>query len=117
MIALAWPAARVSLIESKAKKASFLDEARRQAGCASVQVCNDRIEDLAAEASHAGAYDVVTARALASLPEVVRLARPLLAPGGQVIAMRAVHEPAEGAVEIADYALPDGTRRRLAICA
>ncbi len=70
--------ARVDLIESRQKKAQFLREAAAAAQvpavvhAARIEDCGDRIE---------GQVDIVTARALASLKDLCRLAFPLISRG------------------------------------
>ena len=70
--------AHVHLVESIGKKATFLREAARVTG-APVTVHAMRIEDFVD--SGAKTLDVVTARALAPLPELLRLLYPLLKKG------------------------------------
>jgi 16S rRNA (guanine527-N7)-methyltransferase len=72
------PGAKVYLIESNAKKAAFLREAARITGAAAV-VCPERVADFIEHAP--GQIDVVTARALAPLPELLSSAHPLLKSG------------------------------------
>ena len=72
------PEARVHLVESNAKKAAFLREAARAAG-APAQVHAVRIEDFVE--NFAAPVDVVTARALAPLAELLAAAYPLLKSG------------------------------------
>jgi 16S rRNA (guanine527-N7)-methyltransferase len=72
------PDARVHLVESNAKKAAFLREAARAAG-APAQVHAVRIEDFVE--NFAVPVDVVTARALAPLVELLAAAYPLLKTG------------------------------------
>ena len=74
------PGARVDLVESNAKKAAFLRDAVR-ATAAPAMVHAVRIEDFVAQA--AAAVDVVTARALAPLNELLALAYPLLKRGAE----------------------------------
>jgi 16S rRNA (guanine527-N7)-methyltransferase len=72
------PGAKVYLVESNAKKAAFLREAARISGAAAI-VCPERIADFI---KHAPAeIEVVTARALAPLPELLSSAYPLLKSG------------------------------------
>lgn len=117
-IAIARPAARVCLVESRGKKASFLEEARRAAAIHNALICHRRIEMVAADPAHRGHYAVATARALASTAAFLGLARPLLAAGGRAIAMRSITEASEAELPVAEevcYLLPDGTPRRLLI--
>jgi 16S rRNA (guanine527-N7)-methyltransferase len=66
----------VHLVEADTRKCAFLREAARLAGAGNVTVHNRRIESLAPQA-----FDVVTARALAPLPELLTLARRFAGPG------------------------------------
>jgi 16S rRNA (guanine527-N7)-methyltransferase len=86
------PGAKVHLVESKAKKCVFLREAALAAGV-SVSIHNQRIEDFAAHPpEHA---DVVTARALKPLPELLTLAYPLLKTGAQGLFLKGQDVDAE----------------------
>jgi 16S rRNA (guanine527-N7)-methyltransferase len=84
-LAIALPATRVALVESAARKCAFL--ARAVARCA---VPNARVVNARAEAwpEGIGAFDLVTARALASLEVVAEYAAPLLSVGGTLVAWR-----------------------------
>jgi 16S rRNA (guanine527-N7)-methyltransferase len=72
------PGARVHLVESNGKKAAFLREAVRVTGAPAV-VHGVRIADFAANSAET--IEVVTARALAPLPELLAAAFPLLKRG------------------------------------
>jgi 16S rRNA (guanine527-N7)-methyltransferase len=72
----------VHLVESDRRKAQFLREAARRMGLAGVTVHPVRIETLSL------AVDVVTARALAPLVQLVPLARPLLRAGGRLVLLK-----------------------------
>jgi 16S rRNA (guanine527-N7)-methyltransferase len=72
--------ARVHLIESNAKKAAFLREAGRETA-APVTIHAARIETI--EPELVSASDIVTARALAPLDQLLRLAAPMLTKGAQ----------------------------------
>jgi 16S rRNA (guanine527-N7)-methyltransferase len=72
------PGATVHLVESKLKKAAFLQEAARVTGVPAV-VHAVRIEEFAKNAPKS--VDVVTARALAPLAELLAAAYPLLKKG------------------------------------
>lgn len=79
----------VDLIESVRKKAAFLRQCvNRLDGLSGSVVHALRAEEVAQ--SFPREYGVVTARALTSLPSLVELASPLLAPGGHLIAMKGV---------------------------
>ena len=99
-LAIVRPDLQVALVESNGKKARFLREAVRQLGLRNARVVEARIEAVA----EPGAFDAITARALATLPQILSLGGHLLKPGGRLLAMKGVH-PAE---EIAE--LPAGWR-------
>jgi 16S rRNA (guanine527-N7)-methyltransferase len=117
VIAIIHADARVCLIESRGKKASFLETAARTVGARNVRVENDRIEAVSVDARHHGSYDLATARALSSTEQFLTLARPLLVPGGRALAMRSQAErtSASDAAQQIEYVLPDRTPRRLLI--
>ena len=117
-IAVARPGARVCVVESRGKKASFLEEARRVASIPNALICHRRIESMALDSAHRGRYTVATARALTNPVAFFRLARPFLAAGGWAIAMCSIGQA--GAPELPDaeeirYLLPDRIPRRLLI--
>jgi 16S rRNA (guanine527-N7)-methyltransferase len=93
-LAVALPAATVDLIESTARKCEVIDRLARAAGVANARPVAARAEEWAA-ADGAGAYDVVTARALAPLAILVEYAAPLLAPGGSLVAWKGARDRAE----------------------
>jgi 16S rRNA (guanine527-N7)-methyltransferase len=72
------PGACVHLVESTKKKAAFLADAARELGVPAI-VHPERIEDFTA--ANRVSFDVVTARALASLPKLLDYAIPLLKRG------------------------------------
>ncbi len=83
-LALAWPSLHLTLIESIAKKARFL-EATLHALHLSGQVLQARAEDVGQHADHREAYHLVTARAVAALPTLVELTLPLVRVGGLAV--------------------------------
>jgi 16S rRNA (guanine527-N7)-methyltransferase len=85
---IAFPELRVTLVESIGKKATFLKETVAQLGLRDVEVVAERAETLARDPEHRDAYDWATARAVGSLPVVVELCGPFLAPGGLLVAQR-----------------------------
>ena len=101
-LALAYPGLQVALVESNGKKARFMREAVRVLGLGNARVVESRIEAF----DEPGAFDAITARALATLPLILGLGGHLLAPGGVLLAMKGV-VPAD---EIAS--LPEGWRVR-----
>jgi len=90
-LALVRPGLQVTLVESNGKKARFLREALRTLGLANARVAECRIEALA----EPGAYDAITARALATLPLILELGGHLLGPGGRLLALKGARPDAE----------------------
>ena len=81
------PKATFDLIEATGKKARFLETVVASSGLAPrLRVLNARAEDLAA--TQPTRYDLVVARAVAPLAELTRMATPLLAPGGHLMAWK-----------------------------
>jgi 16S rRNA (guanine527-N7)-methyltransferase len=84
VIAMLRPKVRVTLIEPTARRVAFLEECVAQLGLDHVTVLRARAEELA---GRLGA-DVVTARAVAPLDKLAKLAAGLVRPGGMVLAMK-----------------------------
>ena len=96
-LAAALPAARAALVDSVAKKARFLTTAIDAIGLAGrVTVLAERAEGLARDPGHRGSWAALTARAVASLGELVELGLPLLRPGGVLVAWKR-GDPADAA--------------------
>jgi 16S rRNA (guanine527-N7)-methyltransferase len=93
VLAAARPGASVILVESVGRKAAWLERATATLGLDNVQVRGERVEAWRPD----GRIDLVTARALASLPVLVEYAAPLLAPGGRLVAWKGDPDPAEEA--------------------
>lgn len=88
-LAAALPSARVTLVESVAKKAAFLEAAAAGAGLADrVSVLAVRAEEVAGSRPRGAGWDVVVARGVAALAELIELAMPLLRPGGRLVAWK-----------------------------
>lgn len=82
VLKLVWPEAQVTLMESVERKYRFLNAAATRAGLPGLRVLNRRAGSGAALTSYERDHDVVIERALAELPEALRLAWPLLGPKG-----------------------------------
>ena len=92
-LAVAMPVADLALLESIRKKVRFLDAAlgvvrERHAEAATWRTLAARAEAVARDPEHRGRWPVVTARAVASLADLVELALPLLEPGGTLLAWK-----------------------------
>jgi 16S rRNA (guanine527-N7)-methyltransferase len=79
---------RTLLVEPTGKKARFLETVVAATGLTGVGVAAVRAEALAADPAHRGRWPAVTARAVASLADLVELAFPLLAADGILVAWK-----------------------------
>ena len=84
-LAIALPQAWLALVESNARRASFLEGAAATTGLSEIEVVNARVEEWE---DGLGACDLVVVRALAPLAVVVEYAAPLLGLGGTLVAWR-----------------------------
>ncbi len=88
-LAVGLPARRALLVDSIAKKGRFLVTAVTALGLADrVAVAAERVETVAADPRQRERWPAVTARAVATLPELVELSFPLLLPGGLLLAWK-----------------------------
>ncbi len=100
VLAIVEPAWDVTCVDTVGKKAAFVRQVAAELALPNLHAEHARVEALRA----ARPFDLITSRAFASLPDFVRLTRPLLAPGGTWMAMKG-KPPAD---EIA--ALPPGVQ-------
>ncbi len=106
-LAIALPHARVDLIEATRSKCEVIERLAAAGRAANARAIPVRAEDWApppnagdadlepASQSSRGAYQAVTARALATLAVLAEYAAPLLAPGGVLVAWKGARRPAE----------------------
>ena len=94
---LACPALEVVSVDAVGKKIAFQRHVARSLRMTGFTAVHGRAEDLPGSPLCGAGFDVVTARALGSLPLLARLAAPCLVAGGRLIAMKG----AEGAAELA----------------
>ena len=92
VLAIARPEAEVVLVESVGKKCAWLERTVSALGLENVRVACVRAEELEEES-----FDVVTARALASLPVLCEYAAPLLREGGALVAWKGAVDAREDA--------------------
>jgi len=98
-LALARPEWEVTLIESSHKKGIFLRQAMAELGLANVTAVTDRVELI----QQVIGFDVVVSRAFSDLPEFVKLAGHLVAPGGILAAMKGIYPDEELALLPANW--------------
>jgi 16S rRNA (guanine527-N7)-methyltransferase len=114
-LAAASPEATVELVESREKRAAFLQKVVREAGLANATVRNERSEGL-----EAGAYDGLISRAYKPPLEFLEDAARLLKIGGRVVLLLgdgAPPAPPPGFVEEGRHRYPvvDGHRLRVVL--
>ncbi|HOT95904.1 MAG TPA: 16S rRNA (guanine(527)-N(7))-methyltransferase RsmG [bacterium] len=80
-------ALRLTLLDSRQRKALFLAEVVRSMGWRDVEVCCDRAENLPVRAPGMR-FELVVCRAVSCLTELWRWAEPLLQPGGRLAALK-----------------------------
>jgi len=83
-LALALPDLQVTLLDSNGKKTRFAKQAALELGLDHVKVVQARAEQ------YRNVSPQVISRAFASLPDMLEVAGHLLAPGGRMLAMKAV---------------------------
>jgi len=105
VIALARPDVDLTLLEPIQRRVTFLTEAGAELGVTDrVRVVRSRAEDYDTEAG----FDVVTSRAVGRLTRLIGWCAPLLAHGGQVLALKGA-----GAVDEVAAAAPALARSRM----
>ena len=90
-LALIWPQARVTLLDSNHKKAAFLRQAVIELGLKNVAVVCERVEAWRPDEP----FDLVVSRAFSDLPEFVKLAGSLCGDSGLLAAMKGVYPDEE----------------------
>lgn len=96
---IAWPEAEVTLMEAVERKYRFLNAAAASLGMSGLRPILRRTGEGPARSSYETGFDAVVERALAPLPEALRLAMPLLAPRGLFAAFQSQEsDPAEPAL-------------------
>ena len=100
------PQARLTMVESRGRKAAFLREASRALGLAEVVVEGGRIEEWVKLPS-CGAFDCVTVRALAVDQEMAMAIAAHMTPDARLLYFGGAERPAIGPFEVCgDRALP-----------
>jgi 16S rRNA (guanine527-N7)-methyltransferase len=89
------PELRLTLLDSNARRAAFLERLVQRLSLEGVTVVNARAEDAARDPAHREVYDLALARAVAPLPVLVELALPFLRLGGLLAAPKGSAAPRE----------------------
>lgn len=94
VLAMARPALQITLLDATHKKCDFLTRAIHHFSLNAGVICG-RAEEFGREEKLRESFDVVTARAVGSLPEVCELALPLTRVGGHLVLWRGQNAVAE----------------------
>lgn len=97
-LSLAMPVLGVCSVDRVFKKIAFQQHIARLLRLQNFEARTDRLQFLAAKEGYRAAFDVVTARALAELRDLISLGMPFLKPAGRLIAMKGP----EGTRELSD---------------
>lgn len=95
VIAIFFPTAQVTLIDSTKKKFQFLEEVKKELSLDNVSFYEGRAEEMEKEK---GSFDVVTSRGFSAMNIFMEVGAPLLKKGGTLIAMKS----RKGEEELAD---------------
>lgn len=86
VLALAWPDTAFLLVESRQRRAAFLEQAATTLGVGGrVRVAHDRAEVVGRDPAWRGWADVVVSRSFGPPAVTAECAAPLLAPGGRLV--------------------------------
>jgi len=85
VLKLAVPELEITLLDSIGKRTNFLSEVVSELELTGVEVVNGRAEEFGQDGSYREQYDLVVARAVASLPELAELTLPFLNIGGVAV--------------------------------
>jgi 16S rRNA (guanine527-N7)-methyltransferase len=89
------PGLRTTLIDASRKKVSFLRHVIRELGLTGISALHHRAEDLVGRPGGPVCFEVIVSRALGGVEPFVRLALPLLAETGRIIAFKGRMAPDE----------------------
>lgn len=84
-LAIALPAWHVTLLEATGKKVRFIEAAIADLGLPNATAIAGRAEEVAHQPAYRGAYDVVTARAVAALPALLEYCCPFARVGATLV--------------------------------
>jgi len=98
---LLYPGMKLTLVESVAKKTTFLEQIVQELGLHDVEILNQRAEEVGQDPDHRQQYQWAAARAVAGLPALAEYLLPLVKVGGWMLAQKG-----ESALQEAEQAKP-----------
>ena len=120
------PDLRFTLLDAQQKRTVYLQQLLERLEL-KAEIIHGRAEELCRKDGYKGGYDMVTARAVGSLPLLLGYACPFLKKGGRFAALRGSAEEEQGEVQKVlgklrmekvqetCYSLPEGDGRRLVV--
>ncbi len=87
-LAIFRPDIKITLLDSLAKRVSFLESVIKELGLGNVTALHGRAEDYAHSLKHRESFDICVTRAVAPLPVITELCLPYVANGGYFIAYK-----------------------------
>jgi 16S rRNA (guanine527-N7)-methyltransferase len=108
-----FPTLKLTLVESVAKKARFLEHVAGELGLRDVTIVADRAEAVGREAAYRERYDWAVARAVAELRVLVELLLPLCRVGGAALAQKGESAATEVAAASEAIAVLGGGEARI----
>ena len=86
---IAHPELQVTIVDSLQKRLTFINHLAQELGLEGVSCVHGRAEDVGQNPAYRGQFDLVTARAVASLNVLAEYCLPLVKIGGQFLALKA----------------------------
>ena len=87
-LAIFRPDLNITALDGTAKRIKYVDETAKMLGLSNVTAISARAEELANNVEYRECFDIVAARAVASLPVLCELCLPFVKIGGAMIAMK-----------------------------
>lgn len=109
--AIARPDSAVTLLDSNSKKTRFLQQVKAELGLSNVTVVHGRVEQVSLPK-----FAIITARAFASIDDIIALAGQHCEQGGQLVLMKGVYPAEELQFESADFRLGDVVTLKVPAC-
>jgi len=102
---LSTPYKNITQIESITKKTNFIAEMKNKLNLSGLKIINDRVENIAIQKAHRGAYDFVLSRAVSKLSPNLEIAIPLLKIGGYALLYKTENSASAEELARADKAM------------
>lgn len=119
-LSIVCPDLSVHLLEPTRMKALFLQQVVQELSLSNTSILRYRSEDIEANDRYQGKYPLITARAVASLPKLWAMAKPLLSDTGRLVTLKGPHArdefegnlPTDLKFEIEQVIIPVSQRER-----